>query len=108
MDTRPRSFAATLKHPTGFLPIAMSLTALAIVLGHIAFFGTAREADEGTDALIWQLLMAGQLPVLLLFANPVAAQSSETISLCACTASRSSALCNGSRFLSQFVMRTRA
>ena len=45
----------------------MSLTALGLVLSHIALFGAAREADEGTIAHIWQLLMAGQLPVLLFF-----------------------------------------
>jgi len=46
----------------------MSLVALAIVLGHVAMFGTAREADEGAAAHLWQLLMAGQLPVIAFFA----------------------------------------
>jgi hypothetical protein len=46
----------------------MSLTALAVVVVHIAVFGTAREADEGAVAHIWQLLMAGQIPVLAFFA----------------------------------------
>src|SRR4030081_204703 len=59
---------STLKHPSAFLPIAMSLLAVAIVLTHIAFVGTAREPDEGTAAHLWQLLMAGQLPIILLFA----------------------------------------
>jgi hypothetical protein len=31
-------------------------------------FGTARQADEGAVAHIWQLLMAGQLPVIAFFA----------------------------------------
>jgi hypothetical protein len=62
------SFRAMLKHPTAFMPVAMSLIALAIVLGHIAIYGAAREADEGATAHIWQLLMAGQLPVLAFFA----------------------------------------
>lgn len=47
--------------------MAMSLTALTIVLIHIALFGHAREADEGTAAHLWQILMAGQLPVLAFF-----------------------------------------
>ena len=68
MDTNPRSFGAIVKHPTAFLPMAMSLTALAVVLSHIALYGATREADEGTAAHIWQLLMAGQLPVLAFFA----------------------------------------
>ena len=55
----------TLKHPTAWLPIAMSAVALAIVLGHVALFGVTRDADEGTAAHLWQLLMAGQLPFIL-------------------------------------------
>ena len=46
----------------------MSLAALAIVLGHIALFGVTREADEGAAAHLWQLLMAGQLPIVAFFA----------------------------------------
>ena len=57
-----------MKLPSAFLPLAMSLTALAVVLGHIAIYGAAREADEGAAAHIWQLLMAGQLPVVAFFA----------------------------------------
>jgi hypothetical protein len=68
MNQNPRSFGAIVKHPSAFLPMAMSLTALAVVIGHIAIFGIAREADEGAAAHIWQLLMAGQLPVLAFFA----------------------------------------
>jgi len=55
-------------HPTAFLPLAMSLTALTVVLAHIALYGSAREVDEGAAAHIWQLLMAGQIPLVLFFA----------------------------------------
>jgi hypothetical protein len=68
MNQRSYSFGTIIKEPIAFLPIWMSLTALGLVLSHIAFFGVAREADEGTIAHIWQLLMAGQMPVLLFFA----------------------------------------
>ena len=54
--------------PSAFLPVSMSLAALAVVLFHVAIFGIARESDEGAAAHIWQLLMAGQLPLLLFFA----------------------------------------
>lgn len=57
-----------LKKPSAFVPVAMSLAAIAIIVMHIAFFGTAREADEGTSAHLWQLLMAGQMPIILFFA----------------------------------------
>jgi hypothetical protein len=57
-----------MKHPSAFIPVAMSLAALAIVLGHVAMFDAAREADEGTAAHLWQLLMAGQVPIVAFFA----------------------------------------
>ncbi len=46
----------------------MSLAALATVLGHIAIFGAAREADEGSATHIFQLLMATQVPLVAFFA----------------------------------------
>ena len=58
----------TLKHPSAFLPIAMSLLAVGVVLSHLLFVGAAPQQDEGTAAHLWQLLMAGQLPVILFFA----------------------------------------
>jgi hypothetical protein len=57
-----------IKHPSALLPLAMSVAALAAVLGHIAIFGAGREADEGTAPHLWQLLMAGQVPVVVWFA----------------------------------------
>ena len=53
---------------SAFLPIVMSLLALALVLGHIALFGISHEADEGTAAHLWQLLMALQIPIIAFFA----------------------------------------
>ncbi len=46
----------------------MSLAALGLVLGHVAMFGVVRAADEGTAAHLFQLLMAGQVPVVAYFA----------------------------------------
>jgi hypothetical protein len=46
----------------------MSFVALALVLGHVAIFGVVHEADEGTPAHIFQLLMAGQVPIVAFFA----------------------------------------
>jgi hypothetical protein len=56
-----------MKHWTALLPLAMSIAALALVLGHVAS-GGGREADEGTAAHLWQLLMALQVPLVALFA----------------------------------------
>ena len=64
----PRSFGALIRQPSAFLPVAMSLVALALVLGVIAAFGVAHDADEGTAAHIWQLLMAAQVPMIAFFA----------------------------------------
>ena len=66
---RDANFAGLMRRPTGFLPVAMSLAALAIVAIHIAIFGAAREADEGTAAHLFQLLLGGQLPIVLVFAG---------------------------------------
>ena len=62
------NWSTMLKQPSAFLPVAMSLAALAVVLGHVAMFGVVREADEGTAAHIWQLLMAAQAPIVAYFA----------------------------------------
>ncbi|GAC1362212.1 MAG: hypothetical protein PVS3B1_38490 [Ktedonobacteraceae bacterium] len=58
----------TLRQPSAFLPIAMSLVALALVLGHIALFGAVHKPDEGAAAHIWQMLMAVQVPIIAFFA----------------------------------------
>jgi hypothetical protein len=57
-----------MKWPSAFLPVVMSFVALATVLGHIAVFGVAREADEGTAAHVFHLLMVTQLPIMMFFA----------------------------------------
>ena len=62
------NFPSLLRKPSGFLPLVMSFVALAVVLLHVALFGTAREGDEGTAAHLWQLSMAAQVPVAAFFA----------------------------------------
>jgi hypothetical protein len=75
MDQPIQSFGAIIRRPSAFLPIAMSLTALMMLLGAMASYrmtqGTfiiAREPDEGAIAHLWQILMAGQMPIIALFA----------------------------------------
>jgi hypothetical protein len=58
----------SVKQPSAFLPLAMSLAALALVLVHFAMFGNAHQADEGADARIFQLLLVLQLPIVAFFA----------------------------------------
>lgn len=57
-----------LKHPSAFIPITMSLAALATVLTYLALYGPAPQADEGTAAHLWQILMAAQAPIVVFFA----------------------------------------
>ena len=73
MDRDPQSFGIMLKKPSAFLPMAMSLTALAMLgcaltYGIIHNGGLVREPDEGAVAHLWQILMAGQMPVIVFFA----------------------------------------
>jgi len=67
MQTYPASVMSLARKPSAFLPIAMSLCALAVI-GIVALNGIQREPDEGAAAHIWQMLMAGQLPILTFFA----------------------------------------
>jgi hypothetical protein len=55
---------ALLNRPSACLPLVMSATALAIVLGYAVIVGIAPQADEGLAAHTWQVLMVGQLPVI--------------------------------------------
>ena len=57
-----------IKKPSALIPIAMSLAAIALVLGHAAIFGVVHEADEGTPAHIFQLLLAVQGFAMAVFA----------------------------------------
>jgi hypothetical protein len=69
-----QSFGTIVRKPSALLPLAMSLAALALLGGAYVFGlatghgGLVREPDEGAIAHLWQILMAGQLPVLLFFA----------------------------------------
>ena len=68
MDQYPNSVLSLSKKPSAFVPMAMSITALAVLLGSIAASsGVVRDTDEGAIAHIWQLLMAGQVPILAYF-----------------------------------------
>ena len=67
MDRRSRSFGEVLRQPSAFVPMVMSLAALGMVLGIVAVYGAVRDRDEGIVAHVWQLLMAGQAPIVLYF-----------------------------------------
>ena len=62
-----------MKRPSAFLPVVMSLAAMALVFGYVALYGDTRyeaprQADEGAAARIYQLLMVVQIPIVAFFA----------------------------------------
>ncbi len=59
---------AMLRHPAAFLPLVMSLGALAMVVWFVGAHGIVRQADESAQARAWQVLMAAQVPVIAYFA----------------------------------------
>jgi len=61
------SVEALLRKPSGFLPLAMSSAALLLLLLYVATVGVEPQPDEGAAAHLWQLLMAGQLPLIVYF-----------------------------------------
>ena len=60
--------AHPLRTREALIPIGMSLAGLALVLGHFAVFGAVHQADEGTAAHLFQILMAAQVPLVIFFA----------------------------------------
>ena len=63
------STVSLIRQPSALLPLIMSFVALSIVIGHVVMFGIVHEADEGTAAHLFQLLMAGQVPLIVFFAS---------------------------------------
>lgn len=57
-----------LRQPSAWIPLVMSLAALALLLGYVAIFGVVHQEDEGTPAHLFQLIMMAQLPVVAYFA----------------------------------------
>jgi hypothetical protein len=64
--TAPRSSPVT--HWSGWLPIAIPVFLLALGLRYVALNGFVSQADEGTEAHLFQLLMPVQLLVMAYFA----------------------------------------
>ena len=62
------TIVAMLRRPSAFLPLALAVAAGLTIVVHIARFGTAPQADEGTAAHIWQLLMVLEVPAVAVFA----------------------------------------
>jgi hypothetical protein len=63
----PRMNSSLIRKPSAFLPLLMSLIALMLVIVRLAS-GTAHVDDEDAATHVFQLLIAGQAPVVALFA----------------------------------------
>ena len=61
-------FTTLLKKPSGFLPIAMSLAAIADIIIYLAVVGNVQQEDESAAARIFQLLILLQVPIMMYFA----------------------------------------
>lgn len=57
----------SLREPLAFIPIACSLAALAMTTAVLTINGVVREADEGTVAHLFQLLMVASFTVSVAF-----------------------------------------
>ena len=68
MQSTSGSMFSLTRKPSAFVPLSMSVVALGLVLGHVAMYGVIHEADEGAVAHLWQLLIAGHLPLAAWFA----------------------------------------
>lgn len=69
MDQEVYSFGAVTRQPSALIPLALSVTALVMVLGAVAMnHGPIHQTDEGAVAHLWQIMMALQLPTLFFFA----------------------------------------
>jgi len=63
------SLFSILKEPSAWLPIIMSTAALVLLLAYVVRFGIQEpQADEGTAAHIFQLLMGTQALIVAFFA----------------------------------------
>ena len=60
---------AILKKPSAWIPLVMSASALLLVVGYMGLFGVQKSSgDESSVARLFQLLLAGQLPIIGYFA----------------------------------------
>ena len=57
-----------MRQPTAYVPMVMSLGAFAMIVWYVAAHGDVHLPDEGAQAHLWQILVAGQLPLIAYFA----------------------------------------
>ena len=68
MATGVRAPDSPFKHWSAWFPVGISVFFIALALRHVAIYGPGMEADEGTEAHLFQLLMPVQALVIAYFA----------------------------------------
>ena len=69
-----------LRRPSAFVPVLMSTAAASLVVEYLIRVGRVRQADEGLEAHLFQLLMVAQVPVIAYFAvKHLAAQPRQSL-----------------------------
>ncbi|MDQ2940588.1 MAG: hypothetical protein M3R05_00200 [Chloroflexota bacterium] len=66
-DTDP-TIQGLLRKPSAWLPPVLSFAALGLIVAHVALVGVARQADEGAEARVFQLLMLATAVMIVAFA----------------------------------------
>jgi hypothetical protein len=66
-DTDP-TFRGLLRKPSAWVPPVLSFAALGLIVAHVALVGVARQADEGAEARIFQLLTLATAVMIVAFA----------------------------------------
>jgi hypothetical protein len=63
------TFTSLLRKPSAFAPLAMSVSALGLIAAAVTgLIAVTPQADEGTPARLFQLLIVLQVPIAALFA----------------------------------------
>ena len=74
--------ATLMRKPSAWLPLALSLVAIGLIVAHVVFVGVAPQADEGTEARIFQVLMLLDALVIGAFAvrwPPIAPKAASAV-----------------------------
>ncbi len=56
-----------INEPSAIIPMLMSAMAVVLVIGHYMLYGEDRDADEGTAAHLFQMLLVLQIPIIFAF-----------------------------------------
>jgi hypothetical protein len=68
MTSSAARYSSPLRHWSAWLPVAIPVFLLLLGVRSVAIHGLVREADEGIEAHLFQLLMPAQLVVMAYFA----------------------------------------